>query len=131
MATPTRTDAALMTRLASNRYWSEREGRAALAAWRASGSSMAAFARAHGLEPRRLGWWNRQLGAERGPARLLPVKLVERAAPAQLSNLTPPARSSGAMEVALANGRRVRVDARFDEAALLRLVRALEELPPC
>jgi hypothetical protein len=49
--------------LAANRYWAEADGRAALAAWRASGESVAAFAARHGLGAKRLVRWQRRLAA--------------------------------------------------------------------
>ena len=46
--------------LAANRYWAEADGRAALAAWRASGETLAAFAERHGLGIKRLTRWHRR-----------------------------------------------------------------------
>ncbi len=42
--------------------WTEDEGRAALEAWRASGDSLAAFARRERLDVHRLSWWKCRLG---------------------------------------------------------------------
>jgi hypothetical protein len=53
--------------LAANGYWSEDEGRVALAAWRASGQALAAFAARHGLSATKLARWRKRLDA--GPTR--------------------------------------------------------------
>ena len=46
-------------------YWREADARRVLDAWRATGSSMAAFARASGLPVERIRRWRRRLeGAE-------------------------------------------------------------------
>jgi hypothetical protein len=42
--------------------WTEDDGRAALEAWRASGDSLAVFARRERLDVQRLYWWKRRLG---------------------------------------------------------------------
>jgi transposase-like protein len=44
------------------RRWSEEDARRVLAAWRESGDSAYAFAREHGLNAQRLGWWSKRLG---------------------------------------------------------------------
>ena len=41
--------------------WTEREGRAAIAAWERSGLGAAAFARSRGVDVQRLFWWRRRL----------------------------------------------------------------------
>lgn len=68
--------------------WTEDEGRAALEAWRASGESLAAFARREGIDVQRLYWWKRRLGRTRTTARaratsslsLVPAAVIEAAA---------------------------------------------------
>jgi transposase-like protein len=57
----------------SKKRWSASEARAAIAAWQQSGQSMAAFARQHGFDPQRLGWWRRRLGGSKTPVELVPV----------------------------------------------------------
>jgi transposase-like protein len=44
-----------------SRYWSEKEGRAVVEAWRQSGELATVFARRHGLHAKRLAYWNRRL----------------------------------------------------------------------
>ena len=41
--------------------WTEDEARTALERWRQSGSTIAAFARTHGMSAPRLYWWRRRL----------------------------------------------------------------------
>jgi hypothetical protein len=44
--------------------WSEAQGRGFVRRWRRSGQSMAAFARAEGVDPQRLRYWRERVGAE-------------------------------------------------------------------
>lgn len=64
--------------LAANRYWTEADGRAALAAWRASGEPLAAFAARHGLGPKRLVRWQRRLDTPQPapPTGFAPLELI-------------------------------------------------------
>ncbi len=67
--------------------WTEDEGRAALEAWRASGESLAAFARRERLDVQRLYWWKRRLGwhaplRSLAPLALVPATVIEAPAPA-------------------------------------------------
>lgn len=101
------------------RRWGEDEGRAALAAWRASGLPLQTCAHEQGLSPQRLRAWRGRLGEV--PA-LLPVRVVDRGAPASAS-----AAVGSVMEVVLVTGRRVRLTPDFDDEAVGRLVRVLEE----
>jgi transposase-like protein len=45
----------------TGKRWNEGTARRALAAWRRSGMSGSAFARANGMNPQRLFWWRKQL----------------------------------------------------------------------
>ena len=115
-------EAAALERAAASSYWTEAEARVVLQAQESSGQSLTQFARQHGLTPQRLRWWKGRLGQPGAALTFLPVQ-VAAPQPAQ----QPVAPGPGAlMEVVLATGRRVRVAPGFDEAALLRLVRALE-----
>jgi hypothetical protein len=48
---------AAVAEVAGRRCWREAEARVVVAGWRASGESLTAFARRHGLGPQRIGWW--------------------------------------------------------------------------
>lgn len=48
-------------RLSEKKTWTEEDGREAVEAWRASGESMAAFAREQGIGDGRLRWWRDRL----------------------------------------------------------------------
>lgn len=105
-------------------YWTAEVAREALEAWRSSGGSMAGFARRHGLNAQRLGWWRKRLGGEAPGPRIefVPVRLP-------VSEATGGGGEPGSLEVVLAGGRRIRVTSGFEESALVRLVRALEGVP--
>lgn len=64
----------------SGERWTESEARAAVAAWRASGERMASFARRHGLDRQRFGWWRRRL--DEGGSSLVPVTITSSRSPA-------------------------------------------------
>ncbi len=69
-------DRARLRELAAGRYWSEEDGRAALAAFDASGLTRVALRRETGISPQRLKWRRRRLGEAPGPAgkiQFLPV----------------------------------------------------------
>ena len=109
--------------------------------WRASGQDADAYAAAHGLHPRTLAWWARQLegsgakqqgsGAKRGVAKptskFLPARLT--ASRATSAVVAVPERSE--VEVVLRNGRRVLVGHDFELEALARLLDAVEAGGPC
>src|SRR4051812_20845762 len=65
---------------ANNERWGEADGRAAVEAWRASGDSIAAFARDCGVDPQRLGWWRKRLN-ESSSTSLIPVTITNVPAP--------------------------------------------------
>ena len=74
--------------VAKSDYWSEAEGRLAVAAWRASGESAVRFGEHHGLSARRLRWWGLRLGkiATLAPTKasassaveLVPIRVIQR-----------------------------------------------------
>jgi len=116
------TDRARLRELAVGRYWSEVDGRAALAAFEASGLTRAAFRRETGISTQRLKWWRRRLGATAEPAgkiEFVPVEVTPRAA----------VTADAAMEIVLGEIH-VRVGPGFDPGALRRLLEVLTE-PAC
>ncbi len=62
-----------LAELRGSRPWTEAEGRRVIAAWEASGESVAAFARRVGLVPQRMYWWRERLGAGLVKARVQEV----------------------------------------------------------
>ncbi len=118
----------------STGYWREGQARVVLDAWVASGQSMAAFARRHGLAVKRLRWWKRWLmpttsrALDEGDAldvTFLPVHVVGHEV------ATEPAVDVGAaarLEVVLRGGRVIRVPDGFEPRTLARVVQALEAL---
>ena len=70
--------------------WTEDEARTALARWRQSGQTIAAYARAHGVSAPRLYWWRRRLRATAPAAelgrelRLAPATIVSTGAMVEL-----------------------------------------------
>lgn len=109
--------------------------------WRASGQDAEAYAAVHGLHPRTLAWWARQLegssGAKQsGGAKRVMAKPSAKFLPARLSD----SRATSAVEavaerhdveVVLRNGRRVRVSREFQLEALARLLDTVEAGGSC
>lgn len=56
--------------------WTEEDGRAALAAWEASGESLPSFARRAGVQAQRLSWWRDRLAAVASSSTLVPVTVT-------------------------------------------------------
>jgi transposase-like protein len=100
------------------RRWTPERARAALEAARESGVSLREFAERHGLALQRLERWRRQLGDGGGTApgflEVSPAIDVREARP---------------FEIVLRNGRVLRVDAKFDEEGLRRLLAVVDEAP--
>lgn len=100
------------------RVWSESDAREELALLKASGQSLAKFARSRGYDDSRLRWWRKRLG-DGGPLRataLVPVHVVG----------VDKAATETPVEVALGSGHVVRVRRGFDADALASVVRALD-----
>jgi hypothetical protein len=111
-------DLAQLRELAAGRYWGEEDGRAALAAFDASGLTRLAFRRETGISTQRLAWWRRRLSTAPdtgGKIEFVPVELAPRAV----------AGVEAAMEIVV-GALRVRVGPGFDPAALRRLLDVLE-----
>lgn len=102
--------------------------------WRASGQDAEAYAAAHGLHPRTLVWWARQLegsATKRSPdkptSKFLPARLTDSRATLAVEAM--PERNK--VEVVLRNGRRVLVSRDFEVEALARLLDTVEAGGPC
>ena len=114
--------------------------RALLEAQRRSGLSLAAFCRQRGVPKGTLSFWKWKLTHEAaagraapvrgriGPPAFVPIQLAGRPGPP--SQGTPVARRDepGDLEIALANGRRVRVRGPVELAALAAVLRTVEAL---
>jgi transposase len=111
------------------RVWSDEDKLRILAEAEAQGVGLAAVARRHDLHPQQLYTWRRlfrqaaEAARSEKPVAFLPVEVRDPAGP------PPPPKSRRrvrTVEVALAGGRRLRVDPDIDPEALRRLVQALE-----
>ena len=112
------------------RRWSKEQKLAIVNEIAVAGGSVSEVARRHGVHTNLLFRWRRDLrtkrgnGAQASPAakpQFLPVRL-----PPPRAETSSPARS-GAIEIAIAGGRTVRVGSDVDAAALVRIIAALEE----
>jgi transposase len=107
------------------RWWSLDQKRAIVAETRIPGASLAGIARKHGIGTGLLYSWRRRLLADAtGFAR---VELIDVDAPVAAMPIVPAGGSTGLIEITLANGACVRVDAKVDERALRRVLRVLRE----
>lgn len=112
--------------MATRVEWAERVAR-----WERSGLSAEKFARREGYQPKQLYWWRWKLRADR-PSRRSPSSLTEapRFLPVHVvtdaSVVTPEP-----IEIALPNGRVVRVRPGFDPATLERVLALAAEETPC
>jgi hypothetical protein len=102
--------------------WTEIEARGVLDAWKKSGRSVEAYARARGLVPQRLHWWKKKLGIGAAPtAALVPVRVVE-----QPNAAISEARRGEPVTVLLRSGHMLKVGRDFDEQTFARVVALLE-----
>lgn len=102
-------------KLGTGERWTEEDGRAALAAWEASGEPLAAFARRSGIHAQRLCWWRDRIGER---ASLVPVTV-----------------SGGLLGGAVVTIGAVRIEVggveQIPAAWLASVVTALAEVAPC
>lgn len=106
--------------LLSEARWSAERAREVLAAQRASGLSVFAFAKREGFDPQRLYFWQRRLGVETTGHARAAMEFVEVRAGA-----------GGQVEVLLRSGRVLRVSEAIDPETLLSLCEALERPASC
>lgn len=106
-------------RVAAGRYWREADARVIIAAWQDSGETLSAFARQHGIEPRRMARWRTRLRrAAPAAVRFHPVQVAAESGVRQ---------DGSTIEIELGGWRRVRVGPGFDIDDLRRVMRVLEE----
>lgn len=107
--------------VASSVYWREEDAKAVVAAWRASGESLSAFARRHGVERRRIARWSRRLDTA-APLQFHPVRVT---------GAFDPKPSPAAIEIELPSGERIRLPRGFDADDLRRLFSVLDASSSC
>ena len=120
----------------TRRSWSRAQKKAIVAEIDVGGATLSEVARRHGIHSSLLFRWRKTLGSVMG-APPIDVSSTLRAhtpssfMPVMLPPPTPPAatmpKAAGPIEILLDSGRRVRVGADVDTAALLRIVEALEK----
>jgi hypothetical protein len=102
--------------VASRLYWRDEDARTVVAAWRASGESVSAFARQHGVHRRRLARWIRRLETA-APLHFHPVRVT---------GAVDPKPSPPGIEIELPSGERIRLPRGFDADDLRRVFSVLE-----
>ena len=112
-----------VARVAKLRYWQAGDARVVVKAWKDSGEGLPAFARRHGIKPRRLGQWARRLESPDEGIAFHPVRVVQ--APSEER------RGPDPIEVVLGDGRSVRVPPGFAAQDLERVLGVLEARPAC
>jgi transposase-like protein len=103
----------------ASRYWGDEDGERVLHALRESGTSLAAFARKHGVSRARLMRWRKRLKGAEVP-RFHPVKMVSATASSP----------GAAIELVLAGGHRVVLRRGFDGALFREILHVLDG-PSC
>jgi transposase len=111
----------------TRRHWSPEEKRRLVALTHEPNASIASVARRHDLNANLLFNWRRQLGRQAlalsdrsGAMAFAPIEVVPEPRRDERAS------GSGLMEVELADGTKVRVDAQVDELALRRVLAALK-----
>jgi hypothetical protein len=108
-----------VARVASLRYWQVEDARVAVEAWKASGERLPAFAKRHGIKPRRLRQWATRLEAAEEitfhPVRVVESRWEEKA-------------QGNPIEIVMGEGRTVRVPPGFHIQDLERVLSVLSVL---
>ena len=113
-------------RVVEKGYWRAPDARVLVEAWRGSGETLAAFARQHGVERRRLARWVGRLeSASAETLRFHPVRLVDRRRGLETGG------STAAIEIRLGGGHRIRVPRGFEVDELRRVLAVLAEAAGC
>jgi transposase-like protein len=110
-------------RVASLRYWQAEDAGVAVEAWKESGEGLTAFARRHGIKPRRLREWATRLEAAREAISFHPVRVVQ-ASPQERAQRDP-------IEIVLGEECSVRVPPGFATQDLERVLEVLGAGPGC
>jgi transposase len=110
--------------MATRADWTRR-----LKRWAKSGQTAEEFAKKEKLDVKLLKWWRWKVGSSPAevstatPPRFLPVHVVD--------TMEPPAQAASPIEIALPNGRVVRVAQGFDPRTLERVLSIASEDGPC
>ena len=122
----------------TRRSWSTEQKKAIIGEVDAGGSTLSEVARRHGVHSSLLFRWRKTLGSVMGappidvgatPRTHTPPSFVPVLPPPPMLPVLTTPKAAGAIEIVLDGGRRVRVGADVDTAALLRIVEALEKGP--
>lgn len=108
-----------LTAILASRYWRGDEAERILAAWRHSGGTLAAFARAHGLSPVRLARWRDRLQRSARPI-FHPVRVITGPRRRPVREVAP-----APLELVVGD-HRIMIRAGFDAELLAELVRVVE-----
>jgi|SRR5215470_12830670 len=116
------------------RRWSREDKARIIEETLAPGAKVSEVARRHGISASLVFTWRRQSRASHVPAAVVPrfaaVRIAEPSTEAATSTTSEQSRAtggrSGVIEISLGGGRRVRVDASVDAAALARVLDVLE-----
>jgi transposase len=116
------------------RRWSREDKARIIEETLAPGAKVSEVARRHGISASLVFTWRRQSRANHVPAAVVPrfatVRIAEPSTEAATSTTSEQPRAaggrSGLIEISLGGGRRVRVDASVDAAALARVLDVLE-----
>ena len=110
----------------TRRRWSIEEKRAIIEEAARTTTSVSEVARRHGIASSLLFRWRREFGDAAGKRELPQTAFIPVALPAPACLPARQDRSSGLIEIELAGGRRIRVDAAVDVGVLKQIVDALE-----
>ena len=107
----------------ARRRWTESDAREVLGALDRSGKTLAAFCAEHGLDAQRMYYWRRRLAeGEATTFQELIVRPIQGRAPGA---------DQEPFEIQLPSGESIRVPARFEAAALARLLEVLSKARAC
>ena len=109
--------------VAGLRYWQEEDARVVVEAWRESGERVGAFAKRHGIKPRRLRQWARRLEPSSEEISFHPVRVVQ-ASSEERAQRDP-------IEIVMGEGYSVRVPPGFAVQDLERVLSVLGAGPGC
>lgn len=105
--------------------WSNKEARKHIDALASSGESMAAYARANGIDAGRLWWWKRKLQPKAKQTiaeTFVPIGVNHR-------QVESPPQTDDCIEVRLLRGQRIAVRPGFDATTLQQVVQIMEQIP--